>query len=606
MPVVGRDAGQVVGRVGARDIVRGLRRSLTAAVGAALLAAGAAACTSQAPASQSQVAAGTTPSPAAAQPQRGGTLQVLVSGSVATWDPQQMYVGPEAFFAQRTFARGLTAYGTGAHQRDVQADLATDTGTAADGGRTWSFTLRPGVTWQDGSPITCEDVRHGVARTFDRRTHVNGTNYASYLLDIPTAVTPEGVEKPVYAGPGDAAHQADFDRAVSCAGRTVSFRLRDPEPDFPHIVALPEFAPRKTSADTKTDKASYAVMSSGPYRLQGAWVAGQGGTFVRNEHWDRSTDPIRQAYPDTIQVTSGLGDATVIQRLLNQQDDDAYAVSWVQASPTLRNQAGTALQARLTFPYTGNVDYLAVNMRSKVMANPAVRKALALSTNRATYATATGGEGAGTPTWSLLSPAVDPQSTDVPSGSRVEGDPEAARQVLQQAGVQLPVRLRVVYARSVLGDKAYASLAAGWQRAGFQVELTGVAPEEYYETIEKPTSVDSYDLFRGAWTPDWPSAGSVLPALFDPRINLDSSGPGQDVGYFSDDAVDALFDKADTTADPRAREAVWRQADQAIRDRGGYIALSATKALYLHGSHITSYEDHQVGGIVDLATVAVR
>jgi peptide/nickel transport system substrate-binding protein len=278
----------------------------------------------------------------------------------------------------------------------------------------------------------------------------------------------------------------------------------------------------------------------------------------------------------------------------------------VQASPTLRNQAGTGLQTRLTFPYTGNVDYLAVNMRSKVMANPAVRKALALSTNRATYVTATGGEGAGTPTWSILSPTVDPQSVNPPPGEGVEGDPEGARRLLKQAGVKLPVPLRVVYARSVLGDKAYAALAAGWQRAGFEVELTSVPAEKYYETIEKPTSVDSFDVFRGVWTPDWPSAGGVLPALFDSRINIDSSGPGQDVGYFSSAAVNALIDKADVTADPTSRAKVWEQADRTLRDEGGYIALSATKALYLHGSGVRSYEDHAVGGIVDLATVAVR
>ena len=587
-------------------MVRGLTRSVAAGCGAALLAAAAAACTGSAESGGTQAALDDVPSVSNGDAQRGGSLQVLVAGTVATWDPQLMYVGPEAFFAQRTFARGLTAYGTGAHQRDIEGDLATDAGTPSDGTRTWSFTLRPGLTWQDGSPITCGDVRHGVARTFDRRTHVGGTNYASFLLDIPTQVTPEGLEKPVYAGPSDTAHEADFERAVSCNGRTITFRLRDSEPDFPRIVALPEFAPRKASADTTSDKASYAVMSSGPYRLKEPWMVGQGGTFVRNEHWDPRTDPIRKAYPDEIHVTSGLGEATVIQRLLNQQDDDAYAVSWVQASPTLRNQSGTGLQARLTFPYTGNVDYLALNMRSTVMANPAVRKALELSTNRATYVTATGGEGAGTPAWSILSPTVDPTSVMPPPGAGVEGDPEGARKVLQQAGVTLPVPLRVVYARSVLGDKAYAALAAGWDRAGFDVQLTGVPPEEYYETIEKATSVGSFDLFRGVWTPDWPSAGGVLPALFDSRINIDSSGPGQDVGYFSSDAVNALIDKADATADPAARATVWEQADAAVRGEGGYIALSATKALHLHGSGVRFYEDHPVGGIVDLATVAVR
>ncbi|MGO4596572.1 ABC transporter substrate-binding protein [Terrabacter sp. 2RAF25] len=573
-------------------------------VGAAVLASGAAACTGAPDTSAQSAAVPATSASAAGQP--GGTLQVLVAGTVATWDPQLMYVGPEAFFAQRTFVRGLTAYGTGAHQRDVQGDLATDAGTPSDGARSWSFTLRDGLTWQDGSPISCEDVRHGVARTFDRRTHVGGTNYASYLLDMPTQVTAEGLEKPVYAGPSDTAHQADFDRAVSCQGRTVTFKLRDAEPDFPHIVALPEFAPRKASADTKTDKASYAVMSSGPYRLKAPWVVGKGGTFVRNEHWDPRTDPIRHAYPDEIQVSSGLGESTVIQRLLNQQADDAYAVSWVQASPTLRNQAGTDLQARLTFPFTGNVDYLAINMRSKAMANPAVRRALATSTNRATYVAATGGEGAGTPTWSVLSPTVYPDSVRPPSANGVEGDPEAARRMLQQAGVKLPVKLRVVYARSVLADKAYAALAAGWERAGFDVELKGVAPEEYYVEIEKPTSVDSYDVFRGVWTPDWPSAGGVLPALFDSRINIDSSGPGQDVGYFSSNALNALIDEADATADPAARAKVWEQADSTIRGEVGYIGLSATKALYLHGAGVKSYEDHSVGGIVDLATASVR
>ncbi|MER7071606.1 ABC transporter substrate-binding protein [Terrabacter sp. NPDC000476] len=595
-----------------RTRLRGLRRRVIGGLGAAVLAAGAAACTSSgadAPAGPDALGAGpagaSTEAPAG-DVQAGGTLQVLVAGAVATWDPQLMYVGPEAFFAQRTFARGLTAYGTGTHQRDLLGDLATDTGSSSDGGRTWRFTLRAGPTWQDGSPVTCADVRHGVARTFDRRTHVGGTNYASFLLDVPTRVTPEGLEKPVYAGPSDTAHQGDLERAVACDGRTITFHLREPEPDFAQIVALPEFAPRKASSDTPSDAASYAVMSSGPYRLAAPWDPERGGTFVRNERWDPRSDPIRHAYPDAIRVTSGLEEQGVIQRLLNQQDDDAYAVSWVQASPILRNQAGTDLQARLTFPYTGNVDYLALNQRSPVLAKPAVRQALALATNRATYLAATGGDGAGTATWSVLSPAVDPGAVTPPSGADVEGDPEGARAVLRRAGVTLPVPLRVVYARSVLTDKAYAALAAGWERAGFAVTLTGVAPEEYYETIEKPGAAGDYDVFRGAWTPDWPSAGGVLPALFDARINLDSSGPGQDVGYFGSRAVEALVDRADATADPARRAAIWRQADRTIREQGGYIALSATKALHLHGAGVRGYEDHAVGGIVDLATVAVR
>ena len=229
-----------------------------------------------------------------------------------------------------------------------------------------------------------------------------------------------------------------------------------------------------------------------------------------------------------------------------------------------------------------------------------------MATNRATYVSANGGEGAGDPSWSILAPSIDPSGVEPPSGSSVVGDPEAARKVLTDAGVRLPVRVRVVHARSALVDKAYAALAAGWERAGFDVQLTGVPPEKYYETIEETSSVERYDVFRGVWTSDIPSPSGVLPALFDSRINIDSSGPGQDVGYFADDTVAALIDEADRTPDSAARMRVWDQVDEAIRAKGGYIALSATKALHLHGAGVHRYEVHAVGGIVDLATVAVR
>ncbi len=544
--------------------------------------------------------------PAPGPAQRGGDLHVLVAGDVRTWDPQLMNVGPEAFFAERTFVRTLTTYGTGKHQRDLVGDLATSTGTPSDGGRAWSFTLRDGVSWQDGTPVTCEDVRHGVARTFDRSTHIAGTNYASFLLDVPTQVTVEGLEKPVYGGPKDTKHAAAFDKAVQCKGRQITFHLREPEPDFPYVVSLAEFAPRKASMDSDDTRQGHVVMSTGPYRLAGTWNSAKGGTFVRNEHWDPATDPVRKAYPDRIVVEAGLDESNVIQRLLNANDTDAQAVSWVQASPTLRNQASPEIRSRMTSPWNGEVDYLALNMKSPVMSNPAVREAFALATNRATYVTANGGPDSGAPTWSILPPSVSGAGTATSPDRSVEGDPAAARAILAKAGVKTPVKVRVVHVRTTLSDKAYAALAAAWERAGFDVQLSAVAPEDYYETIEKPDSVSKYDAFRGVWRPDWPSAGAILPALFDARINIDTSGPGQDVGYFSDGPLGALIDKATATLDLTQRRAIWDQADQRVRDQVGYVALAASRSTYLHGPGVTHYEDHLVGGIVDLATVAVR
>ncbi len=536
---------------------------------------------------------------------------MLVAGEVRTWDPQRMHPGPEAFFAQRTFVRTLTGYGTGAHELDLIGDLATTTGTPADAGRTWSFTLRDGVSWQDGAPVTCEDVRRGVARTFEAEGDVRGTNYATFLLDVPTRVTATGLEEPVYTGPADAAGRAAFERAVACSGRTITFHLRTPEPDFPRIVALPEFAPSPapdsaTGAATGSALGPDRVMSTGPYRFSGAWTPGSGGTLVRNEGWDPASDPIRAAHPDTVTVSTGLDEGQVIARLLNGQGDDARAVSWVAASPTLRNQATPALAARMTTPFTGNVDYLALNHRSGVMADPAVRAAFALATNRSTYLAAIGGEPAGEPTWSVLPPVVSDTGLTPPAGQSVDGDPVAARALLERSGRTLPVTVRVVHAESVLGDKAYAALAAGWERAGFDVRLSSLPAPDYYAAISAPAAAAAYDVFRGAWTPDLPSAAAVLPPLFDARTNIDSTGPGQDVGYFDDAAVQALTDRAGATLDTAARADLWLRADRSVRDAGGYVALAATRALHVHGPGVTHYEEHPVGGIVDLATVSVR
>ena len=102
------------------------------------------------------------------------------------WDPQRITQRQVAGFASRTWMRTLTAYQPEvnlAAQRKLRGDLATTPGVASDGGRTWTFTLREGIRWQDGSAITCADVRYGVARSFDPRVPSSG--YALTYLDIP-------------------------------------------------------------------------------------------------------------------------------------------------------------------------------------------------------------------------------------------------------------------------------------------------------------------------------------------------------------------------------------------------------------------------------------
>src|SRR5450631_1266866 len=117
----------------------------------------------------------------------GGTLYLLGQGPVGAWDPQRLNVGADMAFAGRVFQRTLTAWAPATRQDTLPAlapDLATNTGTVADGGKTWSFTLRDGDTWQDGKPVTCADVKYGISRTFATAQIIGGLTYALDFLDV--------------------------------------------------------------------------------------------------------------------------------------------------------------------------------------------------------------------------------------------------------------------------------------------------------------------------------------------------------------------------------------------------------------------------------------
>src|SRR5664280_3064244 len=238
-------------------MTRRRRGSAAIALGAAVALA-AAGCSGGASAPAASSVA--TAAPATA----GGTLYYLTNQGADHLDPQRTSVARDISNETRMLYRTLTSYpvATGKASAKLVADLATDTGTASDGGKTWKFTLKDGVTWQDGSDITCADLKYGVSRTFATEVITGGPRYALQFLGIPR----DQRGRSAYKGPyvRDAAGQALFDKAVTCVAKTITFNLSKPIADFNQVVSRPAFAPYKASLD-KGDKSNFAVFSSGPY-----------------------------------------------------------------------------------------------------------------------------------------------------------------------------------------------------------------------------------------------------------------------------------------------------------------------------------------------------
>lgn len=543
--------------------------------------------------------------------ERGGTIKALSLGPVLSWDPQRIGARDDAAFAGRTFLRTLTAYQPSTDPRNqarLVGDLATDTGTPNQALTSWSFTLRDGIAWQDGSPVTCEDVKYGISRTFATSVITGGSTDALAVLAVPKL--PDG--RSVYGGPyvtgaAAAAGNAAYDKAVVCRGTTITFSLSAPVSDFNEMVTQTAFSPVKKSADKRGD-GTFEVFSSGPYKLTTPWRASTGASWVRNPHWKASSDEVRRAYPDRIDYQEGIETQTVAQQIMADGENSRAAVALGSAPPAIQQHISTvdALKERSVTAGTGLVDYLVPNFKSPTFAKVQARQALAVATNREAYVTALGGGSTGRPATSLIPSVLPAAHTSDPLKSGKGGNAGQAKVLLGEAGLTIPVPIRVAYRSSPVADKAMASLVAGWTEAGFAPKLTPLK-DEYFTTIAQPGAATSYDVFWSNWAPAWASASTILPALFDSSINISSAGPGRDYGYFNDATINAEIARINTIANRAEREKAWTALDVRIQTLGGYIGLAERRAMYIAGSDVRNLSANEVtGGVVEFADIAVR
>ncbi len=547
-----------------------------------------------------------TEGPTPAGPEEvAGTLHMLRLGPVDSWDPQRLSVAADISFAGRVFERTLTAWAPATGQDtlpDLAPDLATDTGTVSAGGKAWAFTLRSDARWQDGRPVTCVDVKYGVSRTFATSRITGGPNYAVAMLDVPRKADGSST----YSGPYARTGQAAFDKAVTCAGQRITFKLATPVPDFNQVVAMPAFGPVRADKDHGATSTT-EVFSNGPYMLKSAWAPSSGATFVRNPHWDRASDPIRQARPTQIVYHEGIPVETIVSRIMTNEGPDSFAVTAESAPPVLQSNImfTPQIRSRSTNPRTPLVDYLLPNFSRPMMANSTVRQALAVATNREAYVTALGGDSAAEATHAMINKSLPAYRDFNPLDVPPRGDAVRARALLQASGMALPVRITVAYRKGTFADKAMAALQQGWQDAGFSVTLEGL--DDYWATITAVRNSRDYDVMWAVGSAVWPSGSSVIPSLFDSRLNLTATSSGQDFGRFADPAFNARIDAVAKIADASDREKAWGDLDEELSAKVAAIALTNRRSVFVHGTGVQGYVDNQaLGGTVDLATVAVR
>ncbi|WP_405990972.1 ABC transporter substrate-binding protein [Streptomyces sp. NBC_00986] len=536
----------------------------------------------------------TGPAAAVAGAKSGGTMEVLQRDSFAHLDPGQIYVSDEMALSQ-LIHRGLTGYkatSTDGKSHEVVGDLATDSGTTTDGGKTWKYTLKDGIKFQDGTPITSKDIRQTVERLF--APFIN--QGPSYLQQWLANTSGADYRKLLPDGPYKGKHLPSSVLETPDA-KTIIFHFKTPHSDLPYALAMAGYSVVSAKGDTQA-KYDKTPVVTGPYKIQ-SFKSGKSMVLVKNTNWDPKTDPIRHQYVDQFNFTFNQQFETSTKALLADSGADQTGVSLsnqVDAGNLSSVLKDPKMKSRTISGYQPYVGQMNINMSHPAMKDKTVREAIAYALPITPFVRAFGGTDAMEVAGGLISPTVsgyDPTFDPFGKKKKPAGDPVKAKALLKKAG-KLGMKLTFGYTNTPEGQQYSTAMAAGLKKAGFNVQRQEIPAETYYDQVSKLDN--NYDIFHTAWGADWPSASTVIPPLYDGRVIADGA---QNYSQINDPKVNSEIDRINKITDPVKAAAEWEKLDQYIvKDVVNVVPTAYYKQTQIAGSKVGGlvYDD-VIGGV---------
>ncbi|SFF73446.1 peptide/nickel transport system substrate-binding protein [Actinacidiphila alni] len=525
---------------------------------------------------------------------KGGTVHDLDQAGFDYLDPAQQYVSDQ-LSVSLLYARTLTAYKIDPTTKKtvLVGDLATDTGKMSDGGKTWTYTLKSGLKFEDGTPITSKDIKYSIERLFaDFETQ--GPQYIQSWLYGPDY---RKLYKGPYSGQEIPANILD-----TPDDKTVVFHFKDAHADAPYAMAMPVTAPVPKAKD---DKAAYNnhPVSSGPYKIA-SYKPGKSLVFVRNTNWDPATDPIRNAYPDSWNFSLGIAQPGLTQRIMAGSGDDKYAIDLSGVADPTQMAALTSdaqYKSRTVNEYQPYVETLDIN--TKRITDPKVRQAIAYAFPMSQVQQVFGGAAQGDLGTTLLSPTIAGWKDFDPFGKKAKpaGDPEKAKALLKEAGNEHPT-LVFPYANTPRWQKISLTIANNLEKAGFKVVRKAIDPTSYYTVVGKVNN--QYDIYRTGWGADWPNASTVVPPTMDGRNLQDGTN---NYSFLNDDHINTEIDRIKAITDLTKQADEWRTlSEYSLQHDTAQVPFLFDKYFNIYGTGLGGVTYNSVTGTINASTVFVK
>ncbi|MFD3923698.1 ABC transporter substrate-binding protein [Streptomyces sp. NPDC058595] len=503
---------------------------------------------------------------------KGGTVTYEHSDVPDSLDPGNTYYGWVQNFS-RLYGRSLTSFkpAAGKEGLEVVPDLAESLGEASADAKTWTYKLRKGVKFDDGSPVTSKDVKYAIERSnFAPEALSNGPTYfKSYL---------EGGEK--YKGPYKDKSAEGLKSIETPDDLTIVFRLNKPFADFDYLATFSQTAPVPQAKDKGAEYVKQ-ISSSGPYKFE-SYNEGRSATLVRNPHWDKATDPIRPALADKITIKFKVNPTTVDQHLMSDNLTVDAAGTGLQTKTQPKVLTKKAELAKTDNSYAGATSYLALSTKVKPFDNADCRKAVHYAIDKASVQAALGGPTKGDVASTLLPPTVNGyQKFDLYQTEGNKGDEAKAKAALADCGQPGGFKTNLT-ARSDRPDEVQMATAiqASLKKVGIQAEIKQYPAGKYFSNFAGvPSYVKEHDLgmMMMAWGADWPTGFGFL----DQIVNGSAIKPsgGNNLMELDDPKINKALSDGIAQTDDAARTKAWGEVDKLVLENASAVPLIYRKNL---------------------------
>jgi peptide/nickel transport system substrate-binding protein len=440
------------------------------------------------------------------------------------------------------------------------------------------------VKWEDGKPVTAQEVAWGMQRCMDAATFPTGAcqYYSNGYYKGGTS----------YKGPYTAPNQKYT--GIQVSGSTITIDMAKPFPDMPYWGTFPANGPipQGKVSDPKTYKNH--PWSTGPYMIK-SFSPSKELVLERNPYWSAATDPARTQYPDGYDFKMQTQNEKTDQILLADSGSGQTTLTYDDLlAPDFQKMKQTD-PSRLTLGGSPCTYYWAPDNRK--ITNKKVRQALSWAYPYKNVILASGliPNVNAVPASNLMPPGLPGRTAYNVTGRKgFESDPAKAKALLKQAnatGYEIKFLFRT---DDPVNVKVKDAIVKGLTEAGFKATPVPTTTANY--VAARDNTKEDINVRSAGWCSDWPSGSTWLPTLFGSTNPDKTNSFGTNYTAFGNKSVDNQMDAIQRMPlDKQA--AAWNSLDKQIATKWFPLFTTYyTGIAQAHGSKIQGdYDDNTVG-----------